>query len=141
MSSTVVVIASEPPAPGTPTIFVLTCLFIQKATFIEEGGLPDPPPPTPRVEIKRTRTWGWYPTLARATQAAMNNETDMFEMGYYNAVVVEEFPCGTMEMAIAEHWFEVGYTRAEPESYNPAGYDVVPIAKPPGLEHLVGFAW
>lgn len=137
MSATVVVIESEPPAPGTPTIFVLTCLFIQKATFIEEGGLPDPPPPTPRVEIKRTRTWGWYPTLARATQAAMNNETDMFEMGYYNAVVVEEFPCGTMEMAIAEHWFEVDM--CFPNHENP--YEVTPIPKPPGLDHFVGFAW
>lgn len=130
MSATVVVIESEPPAPGTPTIFVLTCLFLGK-----EGGDPT------KVVYERTRTWGWYPTLARATQAAMNNETDMFEMGYYNAVVVEEFPCGTMEMAIAEHWFEVTYYPAEPETYNPAGYDVIPIAKPPALERTVGFAW
>lgn len=141
MSATVVVIESEPPAPGTPTIFVLTCLFIQKATFIEEGGLPDPPPATPRVEIKRTRTWGWYTKLDRAIQAAKDNETDMFEMGYYNAVVIEEYPCGTMELPVAEHWFEVTYYPAEPETYNPAGYDVIPIAKPPALERTVGFAW
>lgn len=130
MSATVVVIESEPPAPGTPTIFVLTCLFLGK-----EGGDPT------KVVYERARTWGWYTKLDRAIQAAKDNETDMFEMGYYNAVVVEEFPCGTMEMAIAEHWFEVTYYPAEPETYNPAGYDVIPIAKPPALERTVGFAW
>ena len=136
MSATIVVIETEPPAPGTPTIFVLTCLYIAKATPTEEGGLPDSPPATPQVEIKRSRTWGWYPNLERATKAAMDNETDMYEMGYYNAVVVEEFPCGTLAMAIAEHWFEVDYDR---ESDDP--YTVTPIAKPPGLKQYMGFAW
>lgn len=134
MSATVVVIESpkiESPQPdhNVPTIFVLTCLFLGK-----EGT------ETPRkVVCKRTRTWGWYPTLERATKAAVDNETDMYEMGYYNAVVIEEFPWGTLAGAIAEHWFEVEY---ESEEGTLGTYKVTPLAqKPPVFENIVGFAW
>lgn len=128
MSATVVVIESEPPAPGTPTIFIITCLFLGR-----EGT--DTPP---EVVCKRTRTWGWYPTLERATKAAMDNETDMYEMGYYNAVVIEEYPTGTCALPVSEHWFEVGYAQSDPEDQ----YKVTPLpGKPPALEKYLGFAW
>lgn len=114
------------PAPVQATIFVLTCLFIGK----DRGTMP----PTPKVD--RTRTWGWYPSFDLATQAAMDNDGDMYEMGYYNAVVIEEYPCGTMELPVAEHWFMVDY---DPSREYP--YDVAPIAKRPALESIVSFAW
>jgi hypothetical protein len=111
--------------PSTPTIFVVTCMQLRN----------DPEEPWV-VYIKSRRAWGWHPSLARATQAVMFNEMDIYESGSYNGVVIEEIPCGTLEIPIAEHWFAVDY---DPARENP--YDVIPVAKPTGLQHVVGFAW
>lgn len=116
---------SAPPAPGTPTIFVITRLSIGK----------DPKDRT-KVIVLRDHTWGWQPTLEGATQSVMENEANMYEMGHYNAVVIEEFARGANPLPVSEHWFEVEYMSSEPDTYK-----VTPIAKPPALERYIGFAW
>lgn len=42
----------------------------------------------------RSRTWGWYPKLSQAKEAAEKNVGEMCECGWYNYLVIEEFNAG-----------------------------------------------
>lgn len=99
------------------TIFVLTCMMMR--------------PGARRPE--RTRTWGWFKTLSDAEASIFSNATDMYEMGYYNTVVLEEMLDGAIATANSEHWYNCAYT-PEDDSYR-----VTRIAKPECLCNIVGF--
>ena len=86
--------------------------------------------------VKRHRTWGWFPTFALAEKAVLENHGDMYEDGYYNAAVLEEFPWGPMALASKEHWY---YAKAKHHKTRLATYTVKPMDKPEALQGLVNF--
>jgi hypothetical protein len=85
----------------------------------------------------RSRTWGWFPTLAQAEQTVKTNDADIYENGYYNVVVVEEMAWGSLAMAKAEHWYSA-VARLDDERCV-AGYTVTKIDKPAALQNTVSF--
>ena len=103
------------------TVFVLTCMWL-----------------TPDGLSQRDRTWGWFQTLEQAEESIFSNDADIYENGSYNAVVVEEMPCGTMSLANAEHWYSV-----KPKTRNDTGciesYKVEKIDKPEGQRQVCNF--
>jgi hypothetical protein len=108
-------------AQGVASIFVLTVLFIE-----------------PHGLVKRQRTWGWFPTLPLAEEAVLENHGDMYEDGYYNMAVLEEFAWGASVITSTEHWFSA--TPKWPGGLaGPAGYDVKRVDKPKALQGIVNF--
>ena len=105
-----------------PPIFTITCLYLNR----EDADRP----------YEHKRTWGWHPSLERAIRAVMDNETDMFERGYYNMAVIEERPAGTMAFARNGHWFDVKFVDPKTNTY-----EITPIPKPERLKHCGGWAW
>ena len=74
----------------------------------------------------------------------MKNDGDMYEMGYYNAAVIEEIAWGSMAMTEAEHWFSATYIKGtcggDGGCTTPLEtYDVEKIVKPAALEGVVSF--
>lgn len=132
----VAVVLGDTSLPDVSPIYTVTVMYL---------GFKDRKPgeentTNPReVEMKRSRTWGWYPTLERATKAVMENHTDMYEMGYYNCACIEERPTGAAALPTKEHWFEVEYVPMP--NHRDDTYNVTPIEKPPALKMFVGFAW
>ena len=53
----------------------------------------------------RERTWGWFAELPVAEDFMLNNMTDIFECGYYNVGLIEEFPQGVLVATTRRWWF------------------------------------
>jgi hypothetical protein len=105
----------------TPNIFVLTVIYLER-----DGSM------------RRHRCWGWFPTLALAEETIERNYTDIYEMGYYNTVVVEEMPWGPLAIATDEHWYSVTYAE-QGDAERPDKYDIKKIDKSESLLNMVSF--
>lgn len=86
--------------------------------------------------ILRQRTWGWFKDLATAVETVRENDGDIYEAGYYDTVVIEEIPWGSLAMTAREWWFRVTPTSLEPRQHQ---YQVTPQSKPEALGGVVGF--
>ena len=75
----------------------MTTIFTVCAMSVKDG------------EVKRQRTWGWYFQRDAADVDVMNNATDMFECGYYNMCVIEEYTEGIMTLAINRWWYKATF--------------------------------
>jgi hypothetical protein len=87
-------------------------------------------------KTRRRRTWGWFGDYEAARRCIMENRGDIYECGFYNLVVIEELPEGTIISADKQDWFSVEY------DFDDGGtYIVVPIHKPLKFakEHLIAF--
>jgi hypothetical protein len=103
------------------SIFVLTVLLVE-----------------PHGSVKRQRTWGWFPTLPLAEEAVLENHGDMYEDGYYNMAILEEFAWGASVIASTEHWFSAT-PKWEGGRSRLATYDVKRCDKPRALAGVVNF--
>lgn len=117
---TVVVVGAEKAPASEKTIWVLTCMMIH--------------PGTNRAE--RQRTWGWFEDFKYAEECVLSNATDIYEMGYYNTVVLEEMISGPMAYAKSEVWYSATHTLVEQSL---GSYDVKRIEKPKCLEGICSF--
>lgn len=124
---TAVVVKEDETHATRESVFVLTVMWL-------DGEFKPPSEPNKR----RCRTWGWFPTLDLAEEAVRGNHADMYEDGYYNVAVLEEFPWGALAIARAEHWY-AAVPHWATRSTSIDHYDVRKIDKPTALEQVVGF--
>jgi len=57
----------------------------------------------------RRRCWGWYEKFEGAEKAVLENHTDIFEVGYYDLAVIEEYPEGVMSLPEKLWWYKATY--------------------------------
>jgi hypothetical protein len=59
----------------------------------------------------RSRCWGFFFKFEDAEKSVLNNWTDMFECGYYDYAVIEEFEEGICSIALPEKskWYRSVY--------------------------------
>lgn len=89
-----------PKRVGKATIYMVTCY---EPSSGQGKGI--------AYEPAKRRCWGWFKDKKRAIQAVMNNETDMFELGWYTYAVVEEVPSGIIPISKALGWFEFDHKK------------------------------
>ena len=51
------------------------------------------------------RCWGYYFTFNEAERVILNNDTDIFECGYYTYAVIEEIRPGLLIRQRGEWWY------------------------------------
>ena len=86
---------------------------------------------------RRSRTWGWFPNLTTAETAVVQNHGDIYEAGYYDLAVLEEFPWGPLALARSEIWYRVECSGDGGAA--PYEYVVKQCEKPTALEGLISF--
>lgn len=83
-----------PMKPGKDKIYTVTCYEPRNE---KRYGFP---------ANSSRRTWGWFPNKARAIRSVLNNETGMFEIGYYTYAVIEEYRSGIIASAHNAWWYK-----------------------------------
>lgn len=81
------------------------------------------------------RSWGYFFDKQQAIDAVLNNDADIFEMGYYNTAVVSGMREGLLMPSPSEEvFFKYGYSFA-------TGEEVQQIEQPKAVRHMFfGFA-
>jgi hypothetical protein len=83
----------------------------------------------------RHRCWGWYQKVEDAERAVLENHTDIFEMGYYDTAVIEEYPEGVLSIPLDDRrWYASTYSYVRNECL------VQRIPEPVEYEDTVCFA-
>lgn len=106
----------------TKKLFFVTCLMLDD---------------NPKY-ILRSHAMGFFETFKRAERAVLKNEGDIFERGYYNHAVIEEYGPGLYYYSAADksRWFSAKYRKNGDQSHP----KVAKINKPKKLEKIVNFA-
>lgn len=102
-------------------IFTVTCIHFEK-----KDGHNDP------NAVSDNRTWGWYSKFEDAEYTVINNETDMFEDGWYKYAVIEKVPFGLLPENETMGWYEVNYVKKKAE--------VKKIKCPTRFDRCIGFS-
>jgi len=82
---------------------------------------------------KRSRCWGWYQRFEDAEKVVLENQTDIFELGWFDTCVIEEYPEGVLSVPENRWWYS--YRRDEMKA------DLVDrISEPNEFEQVICFA-
>lgn len=54
----------------------------------------------------KNRCVGWFPTFEQAEKAVVENQQDIYELGYYPFCVIEKVGFGIYFLNREEHWYK-----------------------------------